>query len=90
MSFRLDLKLLQDILTPVNQDVEPYPGVPYIIKYVNGNNVESILSGVYHGANNDNPILPEKAQSKGVHIPHIPGAEDLQIPGLIPNTTYNT
>ena len=67
---------------PVKEEGDPYPGVPGIIGYV--------PAGVYQDANDANPILLDDAPSTGVHIPQIPGAEDLQIPGLIPDITYNT
>ena len=74
----------------VKEEGDPYPGVPGIIVYVNYNDAEAIPAGVYQDANDANPILLDDAPSTGVHIPQIPGAEDLQIPGLIPDITYNT
>ena len=74
----------------VEEDTYPYPGVPAIIGYSDRNNAEAIPTGVYHDANDTNPILQYDAPSTGMQTPHIPGAEDLQIPGLILNTTFNT
>ena len=72
------------------EDTHPYPGVSAIIRYSFGNDAEAIPAGVYHDANDTNPILSDNAPSTGMHTPHIPGAEDLQIPGLILDTTSNT
>ena len=75
---------------PVKEDVEPYPGEPGIIGYGNGNDAEAIPAGVYHDSNDANPILPDDAPYTGGNTPHIPRAKELQITGLIPNTTDNT
>ena len=72
------------------EDTNPYPGVSAIIGYGDGNNAEAISAGVYHDTNDTNPILLDNAPSTGVHTPHILGAEDLQIPVLILDTTFNT
>ena len=84
------LPIYPDINAPAKEDVKPYPGVPGIIGYGDGNDSEAIPAGVYHEKNDANPILPDDAPSTRLHTPHIPGSEDLQIPGLIPDTTYNT
>ena len=73
------------------EDTDPYPGVPaIIIGYGNGIDAEAIPAGVYHDANNANIILQDYAPSTGEHTPHIPVSWELQIIGLIPETTYNT
>ena len=72
------------------EDTDPYPGVPAIIGYGNGNDSKAIPAGVYHDTNDTNPILSDDDPSTGLHKPHIPIKEDLQIPGLILDTTFNT
>ena len=75
----------------IEEDTDPYPGVPaIIIGYGNGIDAEAIPAGVYHDANNANIILQDYAPSTGEHTPHIPVSWELQIIGLIPDTTYNT
>ena len=82
--------IFSDNNAPVKEDVEPYPGEPGIIGYGNGNDAKAIPSGVYHDTNDSNPILPDDSPSTGDHTTHIPKAEELQIPGLILDTTDNT
>ena len=74
----------------IKEDVNPYPGIPAIIVYGNGKYAKAIPSGVYHDANDAYNILLDDATSTGVHILHIPGAEEIQIPGLITENTDNT
>ena len=59
---------------PVEEDVDPYPGVTDIIGYGDGNYAEAIPTEVYYDAKDANHILPGDAPSTGVHIPHITGA----------------